>query len=185
MNHVTSEWVMPRMKFLYGRTVGDHSVVVTPCNTCNTLQHSATLCNTLQHSATPRETPNNTPLMHSTLLTPPHTLCNTRNTLQHSATKWWCMSRCKDTPQHTATHCNTLQHHATHCNTLQRSLDKSNVDASLLQLTFHVVLVSDATHCNTRYHTATHCNTLQHPATPWNAILTDLMRMLCYYNVHF
>ena len=39
-----------------------------------------------------------------------------------------------DTPQHTATHCNTLLHIATHCNTLQ-----------------HI-----ATHCNTLQHTATH-----------------------------
>jgi len=47
-----------------------------------------------------------------------------------------------DTPQHTATHCNTLQRAATHCNALQHT----------------------ATHCNTLQHTATRCNTLPHTA---------------------
>jgi len=54
------------------------------------------------------------------------------------------------TPQHTATHCNTLQHTATHCNTLQHT----------------------ATHCNTLQHIATHCNALQYTTTRYNQVYT-------------
>ena len=49
------------------------------------------------------------------------------------------------TPQHTATHCNTLQHTATHCNTLQHTATHCNI------------LQYIATRCNIQQHTATHC----------------------------
>jgi len=50
-------------------------------------------------------------------------------------------------PQHSATHCNTLQRTATHCNTLQHNATHMTA------------------HCNTLQHTATHCNALQCTAT--------------------
>jgi len=70
------------------------------------------------------------------------------------------------TPQHTATHCNSLQLTATHCNTLQDSYLMHNI-AHPSSFERHQVLQDAATHshCNTLQHTATHCNTLQHTAT--------------------
>jgi len=73
---------------------------------CNTLQHSATLC-TLQHSATHCNTLFQEGRKFVSFLlkqTATHS-----NKLQQTAT------------QHTATHCNTLQPTATRCNTLQHT----------------------------------------------------------------
>ena len=36
----------------------------------------------------------------------------------------------EDTPQHTATHCNTLQHTATHCTTLHDSTEHTHINES-------------------------------------------------------
>jgi len=52
---------------------------------------------------------------------------------------------CRNTLQHTATHCNTLQHSATHV--------------------IHTCVARHVTCLITLQHTATHCNTLQHTAT--------------------
>jgi len=82
----------------------------------------------------------------------------------------------KGTPQHTATHCNTLQHTATHCNTLQHTVWFIYVTwlVHLWHVTWLVHLWHNSCithsereeeHCNTLQHTATHCNTLQHTAT--------------------
>ena len=84
---------------------------------------------------------------------------------------------CRNTLQHTATHCNTLQHSATHCNTLQHTaahcstLEHTATHFNTLQHTAKQcnTLQHTATHCNTLQHTATHYNTLQHTATHWNA----------------
>ena len=64
---------------------------------------------------------------------------------------------CRNTLQHTATHCNTLQHTAAHCNALKHIA------------THWYTLQHITTHCytlqHTAKHTATHCNTLQHTAS--------------------
>ena len=86
------------------------------CNTLqHTLQHTATLCNTLQHSASATlcNTLQNTAanchiLPHTYMGRPSKELARYCNTLQH-------------TPQHTATHYNTLQHSETLYNTLQQT----------------------------------------------------------------
>jgi len=66
------------------------------------------------------------------------------------------IGRCS-TPQHTATHCNTLQH------TLQRICLRC---CTGLIMSDGSLLPSDtATHCSTLQHAATHCNTQQHTAT--------------------
>ena len=68
------------------------------------------------------------------------------------------------TPQHTATHCNTLQHTATHGE--QRPwIVYCPVDWHGVGTATHT-----ATHCNTLQHTAAHCNTLQHTATHFDAL---------------
>ena len=94
------------------------------------------------------------------------------------------------TPQHIATHRNTLQHTAQHtaphCSyTYTRQDAKSHLDCITLQHTAtpcelhfntpqhrsYIYTRQDAkshftaTHCNTLQHTATHCSTLQHTAT--------------------
>jgi len=76
----------------------------------------------------------------------------------------WCVVRsvcccmcCKNTLQHTATHCNTLQHTATHCNANQ-------------YIATHHALQHTAPHCNTLQRTATHYNTLHFTTTPYNTL---------------
>ena len=95
----------------------------------------------------------------------------------------WDVTPLQHTPQHTATHCNTLPHTATHCNTLQHTDLLSSfvscphfVRCQLLFVRRHHTATHPATHCNTLQHTATHCNTLQHAATQ----VVTCMSMTCH-----
>jgi len=99
-------------------------------------------------------------VLHPRLDSPPGHKSRQMRTLQHTATHSrtsieslvFTCAHC-NTPQHTATHCNTLtQHTATHSRTSIESL------------------VFTCAHCNTPQHTATHCNTLQHTATHRNTL---------------
>ena len=66
---------------------------------------------------------------------------------------------CRNTLQHTATHCSALQRTATHCNTLQHTA----ICCNILQHT--------ATHCNTLQHTAPHCNKANAPSLQKTPVL--------------
>ena len=102
---------------------------------------------------------------HSNILQHTHgsTHCNTathtwRNILQHNHAPR------PSSPQHTATHCNTLQHTATHCNTLPYASPR--IAAAKLPgvcSIFTATRCNTLQHCNTLHHAATHCNTyMQH-----------------------
>jgi len=84
---------------------------------------------------------------HEVHLNTPEHIATHCNTLQHTFEAIPEHEVCLDTLQHTAIHCNTLQHIATHCNTLQ--------------LTFEAVPEHEV-RVHTLQRTATHCNTLQH-----------------------
>jgi len=136
------------------------------CIYCYTLQHTGTYCNTilcvLRRTVTRRSAPWHT-ATHILILI--HVGLGSR-------------SSGRDTPQHTATHCNALQHTAIYCNTLQHTATHCNT----LQRTYQYIQVCptnrvNVTHCNlllqcvtfTRFrtlqHAAAHCNTLCHAAT--------------------
>jgi len=133
----------------------------------NTLQRIATHCNTGLFFIDCR------PHVGSDLNHLDATHCNT---LQHTATQgyfghrlssyvrnWeWRDSFRRNTPQHTATHCNTDRN--THCNTLQHSANSYRLLAACPQ-SCESLMQHTATHRNTPQHTTTHRNTPQHTAT--------------------
>jgi len=159
------------------------------CNTCNTLQHTATHCSALSVRADFEMILDPFDMPHSCVW---HELdpIDQNGNLQHTTTRY-------NTLQHTATHCNTLQHTATFCNTLQHTAVLHEFArilrwffthlTCLVHLRIHAWFIcawyeSDskrysqdslphtAPHCNTLQHTATHSNTLQHTATHCNTL---------------
>jgi len=83
---------------------------------------------------------------------------------------WGTATNCH-TLHHIATHRNTPQHTATRCNTgtsSSNSMRKRKSRNIHSQQWTNTTPQHTATHCNTPQHTATHCNTLQHTATHCN-----------------
>jgi len=141
-----------------------HSSISRPALHSTTTQHTATLCTVLQHSGTHSKSlqcsaTNSNSLQYTAGFVAVDGIycsktCSRTGTPQNNreadygvpvvprTTGTPPVSRLKlvTTPQHTATHRNTLQPTAPHCTTRQHT----------------------ATHGNTRPYTATHCNTLLH-----------------------
>jgi len=83
--------------------------------------------------------------------------------LQHNA-------KYRNTPQHTATSCNTLQHLLHHINVVVIVNNSTVQHSNRLQNT--------AKHCKTLQTAATHYNTLQHTATCCNMLLYHMSLLL-------
>jgi len=141
------------------------------CNTCTTLQrtatqysripksvthrrcHAATHCNTLQHTDTPCNTPQHTAIEYQRV----SLIAAAR--LQH-------VSAHVNTRRHTAPHCITMYHTAIHCKLLQHNIKRGH-SSSLPRCN---TLQHAATRCNTLKYAVTHCNALQYTATRCNTL---------------
>jgi len=136
-----------------------HMYILMYVYVCICLRIYKKICNTLQLTAT----------QHINLQ-----LCNTATRCLHVSLRLngLCTYNVsiRNTPHHTATHCNTLQHAATCCNMLQHAATCCNMLLAFGCTVWMGCLFKTCAYCIHCNSTATRCNTLQHTATHRNTL---------------